>query len=94
MKVVYSKDFVKKFKKLPKEIQLKAYEQEKIFLDDSSDPRLKRKKLIVKTGLNVYSFRITKKYRILFYWEEYEKKALFFSIGHRKEVYKKKNLLP
>jgi mRNA-degrading endonuclease RelE of RelBE toxin-antitoxin system len=45
MKIVYSKEFAKEFKKLPASIQRLYHKQEDIFKENWRDPRLKVKKL-------------------------------------------------
>jgi mRNA-degrading endonuclease RelE of RelBE toxin-antitoxin system len=84
MKVVYSKEFAKEFKKLPASIQRLYRKQEDIFKENWRDPRLKVKKL--KDHPLPFSFRITRGYRVLFVFVESDA-ALFATIGHRKDVY-------
>jgi mRNA-degrading endonuclease RelE of RelBE toxin-antitoxin system len=47
-------------------------------------PRLHIKRIKELPG--VFSFRITRRYRVLFYFRNGE--AIFFKIGHRKEIYR------
>lgn len=79
-----TKDFIAGFKKLPKRIKKFYQEKEKIFKKNWLDPRLHIKR--IKELKGVYSFRITRRYRALFYFRNEE--AIFFSIGHRKDVYR------
>jgi len=76
-------DFVREFAKLPTEIKRLYHKQEAIFKINWLDPRLHTKR--VKELKGVYSFRITRRYRVLFYFRGEE--AIFFSIGHRKDIY-------
>lgn len=77
-------DFLKGLARLPKEIQELFHEQERIFSDNWLDPRLHTKQ--VKEFAGVFSFRVTRRYRVLFYFRGAE--AIFFAIGHRKEIYR------
>jgi len=76
-------DFVQDLLRLPKPIQQLLQKQERIFRDNWLDPRLHTKR--VKELPGVYSVRITRRYRALFYWKGQE--AIFFSMGHRKDIY-------
>ena len=84
MTVQYTEDFFKDFEKLPKEIRGIFKKQEKIFAENWLDPRLHTKR--VKELSGCFSFRITRRYRVFFYFREGE--TIFFKIGHRKDVYK------
>ncbi len=76
-------DFKKKLEKLPKSI-IRLYDKQKnIFELNWLDSRLHTKKLV---GLNGYSFRITRNYRVLFYFQD-DKRVIFVDIGHRKDIY-------
>ena len=79
-----TKDFLKNLEKLPSKIKKLLQRQESIFKKNWLDPRLHTKRIKELPG--VYSFRITRRYRVLFYFRGEE--AIFFSIGHRKEIYK------
>ena len=76
-------DFLGQFAKLSRDIQKIYKNQESIFIKNWLDPRLHAKRL--KDIRGVYSFRITRRYRVLFYFSEGD--AIFFKIGHRKDVY-------
>jgi mRNA-degrading endonuclease RelE of RelBE toxin-antitoxin system len=84
MKIVYAREFVKEFKKLPGSVQRLYRKQEDIFKEDWRDPRLKVKKL--KDHPLPFSFRITRAYRVLFLFVDSDT-VLFATIGHRKDVY-------
>lgn len=85
MNIVYSDEFVNQFHKLPLDIQGKFREQENFFRLSWRDPRLHSKKL--KGERTVFSFRITRVYRVLFIFVN-PNEALFATIGHRKNVYR------
>lgn len=85
MKILYSADFRKEFYKLPAEIQAICVKQEKIFIENRRDYRLHIKKL--KGDRFVFSFRITRNYRVLFMLVD-SQTALFATIGHRKDIYR------
>ena len=78
-----TENFLSCLSKLPNEI-IDIYEgQEAIFLSNWLDSRLHSKR--IKELKGVFSFRITRRYRVLFYFRN--KEAVFFSIGHRKDIY-------
>jgi mRNA-degrading endonuclease RelE of RelBE toxin-antitoxin system len=85
MKVLYTLEFRKNYSKLPASIQKLYKKQETIFHKDPRDPRLHTKKL--KGEPVTFSFRITRSYRVLFFFVSKEE-ALFVSIGHRKDSYR------
>ncbi len=70
--------------RLPRDIRRLFHKQESIFKQNWLDPRLHAKRLKELPG--VYAFRVTRRYRVLFYFGG--QAAVFFSIGHRKEVYR------
>ena len=84
MKIFHNEEFSKNLKRLPKSTQKLYKRQEKIFLINWRDPRLHSKRL--KGDDPVFSFRITRKYRVLFRFAD-ENSVLFVSIGHRKDIY-------
>lgn len=85
MIIVYAKEFVKEFDKLPASVQQLYRKQESIFKKDWRDPRLQVKKLINHPF--PFSIRITRAYRVLFIFVDVGT-VLFATIGHRKDVYK------
>ena len=85
MKIIKTEDFTRAFDKLPKEIERLYQIQEERFKENWRDPRLHIKK--VKSLKYAFSFRITRNYRVLFYFQD-GKTAIFFEIGHRKETYR------
>lgn len=85
MTIQKTDDFSNDFNKLPVDAKRLFRKQESIFLKDWLDSRLHTKK--IKELENVYSFRITRRYRALFYFRDTE--AIFFAVGHRKDIYRK-----
>ena len=84
MKIVYGRKFKKHFKEIPIGIQKLYKKQEILFKKHWKDPKLKVKKLIQREL--VFSFRITREYRVLFTFIETDI-VLFTKIGHRKDIY-------
>ncbi len=85
MKIIVTEEFSKKLAKLPLSTKRVYKKQESLFSINPRDPRLHLEKL---KGSSTFSFRVTRKYRVLLEFTE-ESLALFVSIGHRKDVYKK-----
>jgi mRNA-degrading endonuclease RelE of RelBE toxin-antitoxin system len=81
----YTTHFIKGFRSLPKKIQEFAVKQESYFQKDPNDPRLHVKALKGKLK-GLYSFRITRNYRVLFSWKD-KSNVLFYEIGDRKFIY-------
>lgn len=65
MKIDYSPEFVRRFKKLPRELKIKAIVKEKIFRKNYRDPQLKTHKLSGKLA-DRFAFWIDFKNRIIF----------------------------
>ena len=86
MKIYYSSDFQKEYKRLPLSIQRIYQRQESLLCSNWRDPRLHIKKL--KEHAMTFSFRITRRYRVLFMFINNDT-ALFSTIDHRKDAYKK-----
>ncbi len=85
MNIDYSPEFVHRFKKLSKEVKLKAIEKEKIFRKDQFDSRLKTHKLSGKLK-GRYAFWIDFKTRIIFSFLN-QKLVRFHSVGSH-DIYK------
>lgn len=85
MKIIRSNDFEKTFRQLPKDIQEIYKVQELRFIKNWRDPRLHVKK--VNTLPYALSFRITRRYRVFFYFQNSET-AIFFDVDHRKDAYR------
>ena len=79
MKITYTKRFVSKYKKLPRNLKLLFERAERIFLKDEFDPRLKTHALTGKLK-NYWSFSVDYKHRVIFKLED-KKSAWFLSIG-------------
>lgn len=86
MKIFYAKTFIKEIKRLPEDIQVALLFQEDILKSNWRDPRLHTKKLHGKPI--AFSFRITRSYRVLFYFRAFDELTLF-AIAHRKDAYRK-----
>lgn len=85
MEIIKTGGFQKSFDKFPKEIQRLYFIQEKRFGINWQDTRLHIKK--VQELLFALSFRITRRYRVFFYFRD-SNTAIFFEIDHRKDIYK------
>lgn len=77
-------DFSRELGELPVEIISIFRKQEAIFRGNWFDARLHVKRLKELNG--VYSFRVTRRYRVIFYFRDNE--AVFFKVGHRKDIYR------
>lgn len=84
MAIRETEDFRNDLEDLPSEIKGLFQRQRTIFQENWLHPQLHTKR--VKELPGVYSFRITRRYRVLFYFRNDE--AIFFKIGHRKDIYK------
>ena len=84
MKILHTNTFSSGLKELPLGAKKLYKKQEDLFVIDWKDPRLHTKKL--QGGDPLFSFRITRRYRVLFVFLDKEM-ALFTSIGHRKDIY-------
>lgn len=85
MNIIRTGDFERSFGRLPKNIQQSYAVQESRFRENRGDSRLHIKK--VHGFREVYSFRITRNYRGLFYFQNPDT-AIFFDIDHRKDIYR------
>ena len=85
MRIVKTLDFEKWYQNLESDIRKLYIVQERRFILDVRDPRLHIKKLKDIDG--VFSFRITRNYRTLFYFQN-PKSVVFFDIDHRKDIYR------
>ncbi|OGZ78195.1 MAG: hypothetical protein A2528_03835 [Candidatus Staskawiczbacteria bacterium RIFOXYD2_FULL_37_9] len=86
MEIFTTEDFEKDYSSLPKEIQKKAKRQENIFKNNPFYPSLRTEKLTPKSR-EAWSFRVDKKYRIIFRFLG-ENKIVFIAIGPHDWVYK------
>lgn len=85
MEIVKTSDFGRILNNLPQNIQRFYSLQELRFKENWRDPRLHIKK--VRTLRFTMSFRITRSYRVFFYFQSTET-AIFFEIDHRKDIYR------
>lgn len=85
MEVIRTDDFERTFRRLPRDIQRLYSLQERRFCENWRDPRLHARK--VRTLRHAFSFRITRRYRVFFYFQNLET-AIFFDVDHRKDVYR------
>lgn len=83
--IVVTKEFEKRYKKLPNNIQRKAEKQEKIFRVNPFRPSLKTEKLIPK-GRQLWSMRIDRSYRIIFRFLG-SNKVIFLTVGDHNWIY-------
>jgi len=84
----YTREFLKDSKKLPNSIKLRLAEQLERLSKNPFDPKLHTKLLRGKLA-GLYSFRITREWRVIFHFEDLENIKLL-GVGHRKEIYRKK----
>ncbi len=85
MNISYSPEFARCFKKLPRELKVKALEKEKIFRENYNNPRLKTHKLSGKLAGRL-AFWVDFKTRIIFSFLD-TKNIYFHSIGSH-DIYK------
>ncbi len=85
MIIIETDDFDRAFKKLPKNTQRLYSVQRNRFKENWRDSRLHIKK--VESLPLALSFRITRRYRALFYFQNTET-AVLFDIDHRKNIYR------
>ena len=85
MEIVKTGDFSRILSNLPQDIQRLYAIQEKRFKENWRDARLHIKK--IRTLRIAMSFRITRRYRVFFYFQNAEN-AVFFEIDHRKDIYR------
>jgi len=79
-------EFKNRYKELPVFIQKKAEKQEKLFRHNYFHPSLHTEKLEPKRK-QIWSFRVDKKYRIFFKFEEKDK-VIFLTVGPHNWIYK------
>ena len=86
MEIIVAWEFKEAYNHLPKQIQSKAKKQEKIFRDNPFHPSLHTEKLVPKSK-EVWSFRIDKRYRIIFRFLD-RNKIVFLTVGPHDWIYK------
>lgn len=85
MIIIKTGDFERALDRLPKNAQRLFLTQANRFRTNPYDLRLHLKK--VKTLNKAYSFRVTRNYRVFFYFQD-NTTAVFFDIDHRKDIYR------
>ncbi|PIS17202.1 MAG: type II toxin-antitoxin system mRNA interferase toxin, RelE/StbE family [Candidatus Nealsonbacteria bacterium CG09_land_8_20_14_0_10_42_14] len=86
MRILYSPEFARRYRKLPLEVQRKAEEKEIIFRNNPFDSRLRTHKLRGNIS-DFWAFYLDRRYRIIFAF--IEKGAVkFYAIGGH-SIYKK-----
>lgn len=86
LEIFVTEEFRERYLKLPKIIQQKAWKQEELFRENSFHPSLRTEKLEPKNK-QVWSFRVDKKYRIIFRFLT-RSRAVFLTIGPHDWIYK------
>lgn len=86
MEIFSTRKFKIEYNQLPKQIRQKAKKQEKLFKNNPFHPSLHTEKLIPKSK-EVWSFRIDKKYRIVFRFLSRDS-VLFLNVGPHDWIYK------
>lgn len=85
MKISFSKEFKKNYKKLSKRIQIQCLDRIKIFIKDQNNPQLNNHKLHGKYD-HLYSINISGDTRVIY--ERLDKnKVLFIKIGTHSQLY-------
>jgi mRNA interferase YafQ len=88
MRIVYSPEFVRRFKKLPQKVKDMACEKEVLFRQHPFTPSLKTHKLSGRMSGKL-AFSISYPVRIVFSFVENDQGEVHFhSIGRHDEVYK------
>ena len=86
MEIIATEEFLERYSCLPKEIHRKAEKQTEIFRNNPFYPSLHTEKLIPKSK-EVWSFRIDKRYRIIFRFLN-KNKVIFLTVGPHDWIYK------
>lgn len=84
--VLLTKEFEDRYRKLPKVTQKRAEKQERLFRQNPFHPSLHTEKL-KPAQREVWSFRIDRRYRILFRFVN-GKTALFLTVGPHDWIYR------
>jgi len=87
MEIVYSRDFVKSAKILPKTIKIKLTNLLEILKNDIFNPKLHLKPLTGKMK-GFYSIRITRDFRVILNFTLNNNRIFLIDVGHRKNIYK------
>ena len=85
MKVLFSKNFIKQYKKLPQDMQKKIRKRTDLFRRDSRN-RLLNIHNLKGEKKHILSMNVTGNYRVLFEWVE-KNTAMFYEIGTHSQLY-------
>lgn len=86
IEILLTEEFEKRYRKLPPAIRTRARKQQAIFSENPFHPSLSSEKLIPRSK-EVWSFRVDRKYRILFRFVD-GNTVLFLTIGPHDWIYK------
>jgi addiction module RelE/StbE family toxin len=86
MRIVYSNDFLKSAKRLPKPIQKKLADLLEILQNNPFHPKIHTKPLVGRLK-GFYSFRITRDWRVIFIFLN-SKTISLIEVAHRKDIYR------
>lgn len=84
--ILVTEEFEKRYRILPEPIKKRAVKQQKLFCQNHFHPSLNTEKLIPHSK-GVWSFRVDRKYRILFRFVD-GRTALFLTVGPHDWIYK------
>lgn len=85
MKIYYSPEFQREYKRLPEKVKEEAKEKERIFRENPFDQRLKTHKLGGKLA-GFWAFSVNFQYRVIFRFQP-DRSIRFYAIG-RHSIYK------
>ncbi len=86
IEILLTEEFEKRYRKIPKPVQKRAIKQQAAFSENPFHPSLHTEKLIPRSK-EVWSFRVDRKYRIIFRFIDGET-VLFLTIGPHDWIYK------
>lgn len=86
IQIVYDKNFIKAVSALPKSIQIKLAKLLELLQQNPFHPLLHTKHLSEKLA-GFLSFRITREWRIIFYFKNTDMVHLI-KVGHRRDIYR------
>lgn len=86
MKIIYSKDFIKSAKSISRPLQRKLSILLELLKENPFHSKLHTKPLIGELR-GFYSFRITRDWRVIFKFFDFET-IFLIDVNHRKDIYK------
>lgn len=86
VRIILTKEFEVSYSELPELVQRKAEKQQELFRNNPFYPSLNTEKLSPKSN-NLWSFRVDKKYRVIFRFADNDK-VYFLNIGPHDWIYK------